>query len=609
MSAPALQEASLTWGTLGFVAPGESEEPFDIEAIAGTNFGNPVPVIEVVRSLLIDGAQAATTRWDNREVVIRVRISANDGEALAQAEAELFGQALLAQPPPLVWTSPLGLSATSVFDVVVADLRRDNETGWDLEEVLYGDRFYELTLICLPFARAVESTVVPALPVPTDPEAPVWVDINTCGSITDWSLETSVELPDGPFAGSSGGETFVRGGGSYIDSDTEYVRLVLTDAIVVPVDHYLAVDIRIDMDSGDVVQGQWRAHWDGVWRAPVAIVPGIGEDGSTRVFFNNVGSISSIKFAFDFTLVPPGSATGAFLEVFNVARTDTIGSSTDTTQRQQSRLVEVTGSAPTQAALRLYDATPADLAASAGTAGDILVYTTRSDVPPNLRRWLSDSEPAAADADRVSGSVHTLATDTVFRLPASLLRSGTYALLALMDVNSPGTLSWQARMTTLGGAALVGSSVVVSGELDLAVTSGYQVLDLAALILPVVEVQGTGYYIELTLSGTVNMLLDEAWLFSLDDGVLTWVRDDEGLDWIEMRSPELGAARPSVWGGRNLVGTGGSCIDWKCLSFGPHRFDPGTMQIFTVCTKSLESQCEIEFFPRFHSNVRGEETG
>lgn len=85
MTTPSQQDPSLTWGVLSFVGPGDSEATFQIEAMAETHFGDPVPVIETLPSLLVDGALAATTRWENREIVIRLRISANDGEALAEA--------------------------------------------------------------------------------------------------------------------------------------------------------------------------------------------------------------------------------------------------------------------------------------------------------------------------------------------------------------------------------------------------------------------------------------------------------------------------------------------------------------------------------------------
>lgn len=596
MSAPVLQEPVLTWGALSLVGPGESESAFDIEAIDGTNFGNPEPVIEVVRSLLIDGALAAVTGWDNRAVPIRLRISANDGEAAAEAEAALMQQVLLDRPPPLVFTPPLELSAPCVFDTVVARLDRDTDEGWDLDEVLRGDRFYLLTLTCLPFARAVESSTVEALPVPSDPGGVVeWVNVDTCDTATGWAAEGNTGDVQPAYDAGTWVETH-----SSISTPNNYLRLIRTGSIVVPAGRYLAIDVSMEA-SFAAVEGHWSVYYSGSWHSPTAIVPGIGEDGFTRLFFANVGTITSFKVAFDFTSV----GAGAFVRLAcsNVAYTDTIGSSTTTTLRQQSRLATVAGSMPTQAAARLYDATPADL----GT--DILLYTTRNtDLPPNLRAWLKVSESAAADSAMVSGSRHTLATATKFRVPAELLRTGSYALMARMSVSVAGTLGWSAKITALGGAARVGTSIVMSGEVDLEVTAGYEILNLAAMILPPVEIEETGIAVELTLTGTVDMILDEGWLFSLDDGALTWIKDTEGMDWIEVRSPELGAARPSVWGGRGALGTQAACIDWKCESFGSHRFEPGEMQIFTVTTTSLESQCELEFFPRFHSHVWGQET-
>jgi hypothetical protein len=225
-----------------------------------------------------------------------------------------------------------------------------------------------------------------------------------------------------------------------------------------------------------------------------------------------------------------------------------------------------------------------------------------------LRQWITDSEPPVSDVT-VSGWIHSLLTPTTFLIPTGLLNSGTYALLARMNVTTAGTLTWQARMVDSAGADTVGSSLVVSGEIDLDFTGGAAVLNIAALVLPLIEVESDGYCVEIVLSGTTAMNFDQGWLLSLDDGVLTWVRDDEELlTNVEIRSPELGAARPSVWGGAGVKGEAMTCIDWMCESFGTHRFEPGVMGIKTVTSTSLVSQCEIEYFPRYHSNVRGSET-
>lgn len=595
-SAPLLQEHSLVWGQLSFAGPVTSDSLFDIEAVDGSHFGNPQPVIEVVRSLLIDGALAAVTGWENREVVIRLRTSASDGESASEAEAALFSQVLMDQPYPLEWTPPLDTGATTVFDVVVARIDRDVDEAWGDHEVLRGERFYVLTLTCLPFARAVESTIVPALPVPADPDIEDWTDVDTCGSTTGWTLETNGTSPSGPTLVTGPPTAITASAG--IDAANDHLRLVRTGTIIVPDDYYLAVDVS----TAGWIGGPLKARLDGVYVNPVAITLD-GEDDSFRLFFDNVETINELAILKDFEH-PGGGLPTSSITVYNIATTDTLGASSTTTSRQQSRLATVLGSAPTQAAIRLYDATTAPL----GT--DILVYTSRNaEFRPNLRRWIDTSVAPTSDATLVSGAYHSLATPTTFLIPAELLTIGTYSLLARMDVNVAGPLSWEARMATTGGATNVpGSEVITSGEVDLATSATFQVVDLAAMILPVVEVEGNNHALKLTLTGTADMLIDEAWLFNLDEGALTWVIDTETLHWLEVRSPELGAARPSAWGGRNAVGNGGVCVDWKCESFGSHRFEPGIIQVFTVCATSKVSQAEIESFPRFHSHVWGGET-
>lgn len=600
MATPARQDPSITWGVLSLLGAA-GDDLFEITAMSGeTHLGNPVPLIEAVQSLLTEGALALVTGYDNREVPLRLKLSGDDGEVLALAEASLFQQCQLDQPPPLIYVGPLALTTTVAFDVVVAQLDQDTSDGWDLREINAGDVFYTLTLTCLPFVRAVESTVVEALAVPVDPETPVWVEVDDCESTTGWTRETNASFPTGPTVS-------VRPSvqvGALIDSPHDYLRLVRTGSITVPADHYLAIDVALSPLWN--FTGHWTAYYNGTWHAPVSVGPGLGEGGTTRLFFEGVGTITSFKVAFDFASIPPGDST-ASLDVFSVAYTDTIGSAPTTTTRQQSRLIEVEGAAPTQCQIRLYDATPDDL------GEDILIYTSRvTAFQPNLRQWISSSESPSPNAGAVSGSVHDLTTDTVYLIPANLLTAGTYALLVRMDVGglSPGdTVGWQARMVTADGTDMVGTGLVISGEIVPPLTGGpFRVFDVAAMILPVIEVEGDDHAVELTLSGTAVMTLDEAWLFSLDDGTLTWLQDGEGLDWLETRAPELGAARPSVWGGRNAVGSNPSCIDYKCASFGVHRLYPGTMQIFTVTSVSRVSQCSAEYFPRGHTRLLGAST-
>jgi hypothetical protein len=319
-------------------------------------------------------------------------------------------------------------------------------------------------------------------------------------------------------------------------------------------------------------------------------------------------SFSVAKFLFDFAPATPFAAPATWwdgtvtLQVFNVARTDTVGAAATSTNRQQMRIVDIAGSAPTTAALRVYDSTPGAL------GGSIIVHTSRNiDWQPPMRRWLTSSSVVTADTAMVSGGRNTLTANTVYRVPVTSFTSGAYALMARLSVSTGATLSWQARIVDSAGAATVGSSVITSGSVTLPTATAYTVYALGALILPPVETDNTSHLVEITLTGTANMTLDEAWLFGLTDGALTWLKDSDSLTWVEIRSPELDSARPSVFGGLAADRTDGVCVDWKCESFGVHRFDPGQVQVTTVTTSTLASQSEIEHYRRFHSHPYDED--
>ena len=102
--APLLQDASLIWGVLGIVGPGESDDsnPFTIEAIAGgTHFGNPVPIVEAIHSLVTDWAltetvgafrQAASAAGHDPAVLpIVLRVNGSLSETAQGDEATVVG--------------------------------------------------------------------------------------------------------------------------------------------------------------------------------------------------------------------------------------------------------------------------------------------------------------------------------------------------------------------------------------------------------------------------------------------------------------------------------------------------------------------------------------
>ncbi|WP_377324765.1 hypothetical protein ACFJIY_07690 [Pimelobacter simplex] len=587
------QQHGLTWGSLDFVSTTPAASGYLVESVAdGSSFGNPEQRVEVVRSLLTDGALAVLEGWDNREVVIRLRLSAPlaaAGPALAAAEAALMREILATRKSQLAWVPPATDAKTCVFDVVGASLDRDYQGEWDLEEKAREYRYFLLTLTCLPFARTAARTVVPALPPPA--VTPVVVVIDTCDSTSGWTASgTNVTTP---VVTSTGG--YVQAAATSTSTPgVESLNLARAGSISFGSTPYLRITAS-DTSLGE--GGSLSAVGGGGVMSPKLVAASPTIAGASDYYFGPLTSVTSIAFSRASTTTASGASVA--LRVHEVARTDALPASG--TSRQQARSATVTGSAPTQAMARLYDATPAAL----GT--EVLFYTsTNPQSSPALRPFRTASAAETTDSTMVSGKRNTLTSAMTFRIPSSRITEGTYSLLARLNVSTAGTIGWSTRIVSATGTTTVGSSVVISGSTAVGTTGGaYQVVNLASIPLPAVKAEAD-QAIELTLTGTANMTLDESWLFAVHDGALTWVTDSDSLTWIEIRSPELGAARPSVYGGTGAKGANSVCIDWKCKSFGAHRFEPGLMQIFTVASTSLVSQSELEFYPRYHSHVGDE---
>lgn len=246
------------------------------------------------------------------------------------------------------------------------------------------------------------------------------------------------------------------------------------------------------------------------------------------------------------------------LKVFNVAVTDQIVLPS-ATYRERLRSVDVLGSAPTTAALNLFTDT--------GTLGHFgLLYSAADEgvFPRPLRTWLSSGADLSLAAGAISGSTNTLDADLVFLVPASLLASGTYSLVAFMRRTAGATtrtIGWSARVVDDVGADVFGSELETSGSVDLTMSgTGWKPFTLASLTLPPVRLDnGDGYAVEIKIDvAGADLEVDECFLMDTDRGAYTiWdLPTDSGVSWVEVRSPELDAPLPAVY-----AGTGGSALD------------------------------------------------
>lgn len=397
----------------------------------------------------------------------------------------------------------------------------------------------------------------------------------------------------------SGGHVDLAGVAGPLYYGTRSLTLTRTGAVTMGTTPYLRVSAAITTTGGTATPVFKIGTGTAVPVTPEVVAPS-AIAGYTDYYFTT-GNFD--RLVVEATAAGGSNTPTVNISVAHVARTDTIAGAG--TLRQVARTATVTGAAPTQAAIRLYDATEAPL----GT--DILVYTsTNTSWIPALRPFRFSSSTVGGDPARVSGFSNTLATAMVFRIPARRLTEGTYSLLANLNVVGAATLTWSTRIVSSTGAATIGSSQTQSGSTLLInpLGTGYKVYNLASLLLPPVLVEGE-QMVEITLGGGGGIVIDEAWLFCRDDGVLTWIPDADSMSWIEIRSPEIGSDSPTIYGGTGAFGENPACVDWKTSmtpaygACGQHVTEPGQMQVFTVCTNSQAAQSELEFYPRYHSHV------
>ncbi|WP_377322802.1 hypothetical protein ACFJIY_25140 [Pimelobacter simplex] len=400
--------------------------------------------------------------------------------------------------------------------------------------------------------------------------------------------------------GASGGQVGVTARASLNSSPARSVSLTRAAAVNMSTSPYLRVTAAVTLTGGTAAAPVFKIGTGTPTPvSPIAAVPST-ISGYNDYYFAVTGTFD--RFTIEVTA--DGGNTNLptiTISVAHIARTDLIV--TPNTARQQARTATIIGSAPTQAAIRLYDATPAPL----GT--DIVVYSTSDDdSSPSLRPSLT-SGGATGDTAMISGARNTLASPAVFRIPSARVVRGMYALVGRLNVTTAGTLTWSARVVDSTGAATVGSSIIDSGSIEVPVTSGYRMINLAAMLLPTVEIEGN-QLVEITITGTANMTWDDFWRFNLTEGSLTWVRDADNLTWIDIRPPELGKL-PSIFGGTGAFGTNPACIDYKTIGadFGAadqHYAEPGLIQVHTICSTSLKAQSDLWFYPRYLDAVLDE---
>lgn len=499
-----MTELTLRWagGELDLMGWNDSAHgEFLIETLAdGTEWGNPQTVRRALRRFLLDGSTSVKEYDDNRTITLKLRAKAPDGNSLAGAEAALVQTD--SRRCELVWQGPDVFSAPALFVAVSSTLTHSMD---DLGELLRLERFYTLTLDCLPHAYDPDWVEVPA--IAQGSSTPTVID--ACASTTGWTASDATLA----VAGSTITATVAAGITSF--------TVTRTGAVDLTTETYLST--LVALRTGTQLTSIEVQASSGTWET----VPASGVDAGVRIHDASAvtdPTVTAIRWTFS---KPPGDDLGLLGTTGIWATFDTVSKQAtprSTASKQQTRTIEVPGSRRTPTSLHAESPTT-DL-------GTVLLYTGPAYDPSLSRGWVT---ARTAEAGNISGGKDAIASagSVTFRILASEFTEGFHALWARIspnDVTTTGTVTTTVHLLDAANNVL---RTGVSFTTDLAWGStAYAVRLLGGLDLPAWRLpEGSGAKIQISFQWDVTpglgvgpdrgINLDELWAFNVTEGALT----------------------------------------------------------------------------------------
>lgn len=601
---------SLTFGAINLIGTAAelSASGYNFQALSDdTSWGNPVSIEEKVISWLQDGALLSLAGYDNRDdMVVRIKVVGTDSNKLALGERALMLET--GKPNTLTWTPPDGAGAPCVFDVVMSSLSHSMDDLGELRQPLR-ERIYTLRLKCLPFARS-QAQVSVTVPAPTGTQAITLID--NCSSATNWTktIQVGAGAPATTAAAVTGG-TAIIGQTSFL-SQTESTRLSLTRSSL-SASMTTTPYLRVDMSTYGTGMNWASGTRDVSFKLNGLAAPIASQTGSIYWFDASALAITTLTtFEVSGYVIGAGSTGNFTITVADLSRSNVLGD--QGTGRQLLRTIPVAGSARTQGDLAIADTTNA--------LGSVLVYTypqAAGVASPNLRAWYASGAGAiTADATTVYGSTMAIGGFTpYFDIPASAIQPGGHIVLARLKRPTTGTSTIQVTVSGRQGSSFVGPSTVGQTIAVPLVANTWKIATVGTLNLPFVQVGSSGKVrISIEEPAAAGVVLDEAWLFNIETGRLTWV--------------ECGTAAPSAGGSSNrlwldaatlanptpdaFVGFASDRSDsyfpgrvdglpGTAYSLPSHNFVPTVTNVFTVTTNSTASSITLSHYPRWHTHV------
>lgn len=593
-------DPQLTFGAVNLIGTDAelAANGYRFEALGdNATWGNPLPIDQKVISWLQDGAIIARTGYDNREMFIRVQVVGEDSNKLAVAEGLLVTE--VGKANLLTWTPPDGDGEPCVFSVVMSTLEFDFN---DIDEVREQRvRTYGLKIVAEPFVRAVDVITVSS-PAPTVTQAITVVD--DCTATTGWAWQSQ------PAGGSQSTGTPTVVGGTYIGKGFSDVSTAVATRIALVrtgLSQSLTGTPYIRVDVAPASQFVWTSRALGT-TGPTFKLNGLDVSIAAQegyVYWLDASSVSVTTLtsvAITIQVIGNQTTNSVTLNVADISRSNVLG--TQATNRQLSRTLSIAGSARTQGSLSLADASDA--------LGDVLVYTTPT-VPglatPNLRQFLVLSGTETPDASTVSGFNSEMNIAHRFDIPAENLQAGGHVFMARIT-GLTATETFVARTYSRQGSSdLLPYQPSQSVTADF--TSGeYKILQFGIFNLPTHQMGSDGIVRMQIDAVSDDWLVDEAWLFNIETGRLTWVEAGAGTPaaggpsnrlWLD--APTLANPSPGVYLGTEADRSDSFHAGAELVKFEDHQFAAGSMNVTTVTTESTTADLEFSHAPRFFTHV------
>lgn len=466
----------------------------------GTDWGNPEPVRRALRRFLLDGSRSVKEYDDNRTIPLRLRVSSPDGLALAGGESAL--DQVDGRRCELVWTPPDDFAPPAVFLVESANLRHNMD---DLGENRL-ERFYTLTLDCLPHAYSDQWVTVEALPQAVSTRT----EFEDCADLTGWSA-SGVEIADGG----------------------DYVRVVYpagiaggtvtyTGAVDFSTDRYLAITHDPTVGYGGLTRVDVLVGGTWVQARRVSVMAGV------EIYDIDV-AVSAIRFTF----VRPYILTDGLAWAYGFASLGRQATPHTVAANGHVRTIEVPGSRRTPARILAESASDDGL-------GDVILYSG-PDYDPSLSTRLDVGMTTQIAGPTFPGG---LPSETRYKVPIPDLPVGKYVVWGRVGTAygaaTSGVLRFEAELHTSSGIArtrhLSDVTFTAPDAADSEVRALFQA-DLPGWGLTGSTTHEFGLHVSVVSDSDFIASLQWLWLFNVSDGTLVIVKaGDEPKVWIEPTS-------------------------------------------------------------------------